>query len=121
MRPDLTHDPAAKPKASLHEAWKAWWKRNGKRKRDAWLLDGFKQFGVKKLSLQYVWQLTYPVLEDDHLSYNAQRMLMRLAKSEAPSLEWSKTDANFYWRRWFERRCARLGCPKVPPELTTLN
>lgn len=114
-------DPGARPKASLHKAWKAWWKSHGKKSRDAWLLAGFKRFGVKKISLRYVWELTYPVLEDDHLSFNAQRTLMRLAKRDAPSLEWAKTDANFYWRRWFERRCPRLGCPKVPPELTTLN
>ncbi len=115
------HDPGAKPKASLHEAWQSWWKSHGKKSRDAWLLSGFSKFGVKAISVKYVWELTYAVLDDDHLSYNAQRMLMRLSKREAPSLEWAKSDANFYWRRWFERRCPRLGCPKVPPELTTLN
>ena len=114
-------DPAARPKATLHDAWKQWWVKHKKKSRDAWLLDGFRRFGVKKLSLRYVWELTAPVLEDDHLSYNAQRVLMRLAKRDAPSLEWPKSDANFYWRRWFERRCPRLGCPKVPKGLTTLD
>lgn len=116
------HDAiSAETSASLHDAWASWLKRNGNKSRDAWLLDGFRRFGVERLSLRYVWELTYAILEDDHLSYNAQRVMMRLAKREAPSLSWGKTDANFYWRRWFERRCPRLGCPKIPPVLTTLK
>ncbi len=57
----------------------------------------------------------------DHLSYNAQRVLMRVAKREPATLSWSKADADFYWRRWFERRRKRYGVPPVPEGMSTLT
>lgn len=44
---------------------------------------------------------------------------MRLSGHEVPSLLWSKWDASFYWRRFFERKIAELGLPEIPPELST--
>lgn len=106
-----------------HAAWKDWLKREGKKKRDAWLVAGFKAqgFKVEKLNPKFVWELCKAIHGPDFVSYNAQRALMRIAGKETPSLEWSTDDASFYWRRWFERRAARYGVPPIPPEMSTLK
>lgn len=105
------------------DAWLDWYKREGKKKRQAWLIAGFKAegFKVEKLGPRDVWELCRAIHGRDFLSYNAQRTLMKIADREAPSLEWSMDDASFYWRRWFERRASRYGVPPIPPELSTLK
>ena len=65
--------------------------------------------------------MTRAITLEDHLSYNAQRALMRITGKDAATLSWSKADASFWWRRWMERRRARLGIAKPPPELSTLD
>jgi|GEM_PF-525241 len=107
----------------IAELWQDWYAKHGTQGRDEWLAGGFRAAGyaVDHLSVKEVWDLCRAVADDDHLSYNAQRILMRLAKREPASLSWSKEDANFYWRRWFERRWKRLGAPPIPTELSTLN
>lgn len=105
------------------DAWKNWYEEHKKMSRDQWLTLGFQQAGleVQRLSIQYVWEITRAISRADHLSYNAQRTLMRLAKREPNSLAWSKEDASFFWRRWFERRITQLGAPPIPLELSTLQ
>lgn len=107
----------------IAELWQNWYAEHRNLDRDEWLAGGFRAAGysVDRLSVHNVWDLCRAVDDDDHLSYNAQRILMRLSKREPASLSWSKTDANFYWRRWFERRWKRLGAPPIPAELSTLN
>lgn len=107
----------------IAELWQNWYAEHRAQGRDEWLAGGFRAAGyaVEHLSVKEVWDLCRAVADDDHLSYNAQRILMRLAKREPASLSWSKEDANFYWRRWFERRWKRLGAPPIPAELSTLN
>jgi penicillin-insensitive murein endopeptidase len=116
------HDPAPE-EGGLAAAWKAWHERHGNESRDQWLAAGFRAHGfeVPRLAVRHVWELCKAVLEADYLSYNAQRVLMRLSRRTPASLSWPKTDANFYWRRWFERRCGRLGCPPVPDGMSTLD
>ena len=103
--------------------WRAWYQEHRRLTRDQWLTRGFQiaGFPIEEISLRYVWELCQAVAEDPHLSYNAQRTLMRLSGNEPQSLGWPRHDANFYWRRWFERRWQRLGLPPMPPHLTTLG
>lgn len=103
--------------------WKGWWKEHRKKSREQWLLDGFEKAGypVKKVSGRYVWEICKAIEGEDHLSYNAQRVLMKMGKHYPASLTWSKADAYFYWRRWYERRYRRFGAPKIPAELSTLT
>ncbi|MBA2661465.1 MAG: HEAT repeat domain-containing protein [Bradymonadaceae bacterium] len=110
-------------RAQAIEAWRGWYAKHQRMSRDQWLALGFQQAGlqVAQLSAQYVWEICKAISHDDHLSYNAQRVLMRIAGREANSLSWSKTDASFYWRRWFERRWQQYGAPQIPAELSTLR
>lgn len=109
--------------AESAERWQKWYEENGDKGRDEWLACGFKDAGyeVERLSAKHVWDLCRAVADADHLSYNAQRVLMRIAGREPASLSWPKHDANFYWRRWFERRWRRFGAPPIPQELSTLR
>lgn len=119
----LTNQDPASDGAKLVEAWRKWQRDHGQQSRDEWLAAGFRAHGfeVPRLALRHVWELCKAVLDADYLSYNAQRVLMRLSHRTPASLSWPKTDANFYWRRWFERRCGRLGCPPVPDGMSTLD
>jgi murein endopeptidase len=103
--------------------WQTWYEENGDKGRDDWLACGFKDAGyeVERLSVKHVWDLCRAVADADYLSYNAQRVLMRISGREPASLSWPKHDANFYWRRWFERRWRRFGAPPIPQELSTLR
>jgi penicillin-insensitive murein endopeptidase len=105
------------------QRWQQWYAEHGDEDRDAWLACGFQDagYGVDRLSANHVWDLCRAVAADDYLSYNAQRVLMRISGREPASLSWSKNDANFYWRRWFERRWRRFGAPPIPQELSTLD
>lgn len=105
------------------ERWREWYEDKGHLDRDEWLACGFRDAGyeVDRLHVNNVWDLCRAVADDDHLSYNAQRVLMRLSGRTPASLSWSKEDANFYWRRWFERRWRHFGAPPIPEELSTLN
>jgi hypothetical protein len=40
----------------------------------------------------------------DHLSFNAQRTLMRLFDHRPASLSWKKQDACLHWLRWMMAR-----------------
>ncbi len=114
----LTNQPIEKP-----EEWATWYEENKKKKRKNWLVSGFKDAGfeVKRINMRNVWDLCRAIQGPDHVSHNAQRELMKLAKRDVPSLNWSKDDAYFYWRRWFERRYRRYGAPPIPEELSTLK
>ncbi len=116
LRDDVLAEEAAK-------RWHTWYEEHGDEGRDAWLACGFKDAGyeVERLSVKHVWDLCRAVADADHLSYNAQRVLMRISGREPASLSWPKHDANFYWRRWFERRWRRFGAPPIPKELSTLQ
>jgi murein endopeptidase len=105
------------------ERWRQWYDQNRQHDRDEWLACGFRDAGyeIDRLSVDAVWDLCRAVADADHLSYNAQRVLMRLSGRAPDSLSWSKEDANFYWRRWFERRWRRFGAPPIPQELSTLE
>lgn len=105
-------------------AWVKWFGRHGKKRRRAWLAEGFvlAGFELKSLDRRTVWTLCRAIgQEKRHVSYNAQRVLMRLFSHTPASLSWSREDASFYWRRWLERRRKRLGLPRIPADLSTLK
>lgn len=102
--------------------WATWFEGHRSLSRDEWLARGFQGIGldVPALHARHVWEISRAITEADHLSYNAQRVMMRLSGRQPASLSWSKEDASFYWRRWFERRHRQYGSPPPPPELSTL-
>ncbi len=109
--------------AAVTKRWHDWYAQHRHEDRDQWLACGFEDAGyeVAKLDVKNVWDLCRAVAGADYLSYNAQRVLMRLSGRHPASLSWPKDDANFYWRRWFERRWRRFGAPPIPKALSTLQ
>ena len=103
--------------------WRDWYRRHRDIGRDRWLIEGFERAGfeVDELRAREVWSLCRAVAASDHLSHNAQRILMRISGRQPASLSWLKHDAHFYWRRWFERRYERFGLPPIPDPLSTLD
>lgn len=115
-------DEASKWRSAV-DRWREWYDEHGNKSRDTWLRRGFAEagFDVDRLDADHVWPLCRAVEQTDFLSYNAQRVLMRISGRQPDSLRWPKHDANFYWRRWFERRWRRFGAPPIPEELSTLD
>ncbi len=105
------------------DQWKEWWEEFGEKSREEWLARGFRQagFAVDEIGRSAVWELCRAIMGEPHLSFNAQRSLMRLSDHEPPSLRWPAYDASFHWRRWFERRQEELGLPPIPEELSTAD
>lgn len=103
------------------QEWVAWYEGAKGQTRDEWLASGFQAAGfqVQKIGFESIWELCRAISGSDPISHNAQKALMRLSGHEVPSLLWSKWDASFYWRRFFERKIAELGLPEIPPELST--
>ena len=108
---------------SAFQIWTQWWKINKRKRRNQWLVDGFRArgFDISKLNIKNIWDITRSISGEDYTSYNAQRVLMRMTGRRVDSLSWSKADASFNWRRWVERRIARLRAPAIPEELSTLK
>lgn len=106
---------------SFADAWQSWWDEHGDKPREAWMKQGFQEagFAVTALGPEAVWELCRAIMSEPHLSFNAQRTLMRIADHHPPSLRWSPWDASFHWRRWFERRQEELRLPPIPEELST--
>lgn len=114
---------AESPDPDAVERWRAWWRQYGEESRGRWLARGFRRagFDVESLDTPAIWELCRAVDRADHLSYNAQRTLMRLSGRHPESLSWPKEDASFYWRRYFERREARYGLAEIPDGMSTLD
>lgn len=87
--------------------------------RDAWLVAGFraKGFNVRELDRRYAWELVRATNASDHLSFNAQRTLMRLFKRRPPSLSWSKKDACQHWLRWLSSHPTEVRAGAAPEKL----
>lgn len=101
------------------QTWRQWWARFSKKSRDAWLIAGFqsRDFQVAKVDHRALWELTRATLAPEHLSYNAQRLLMRLTGHKPQSLDWPKDDACWHWTRWLKKRRRQLRIPEVPDQL----
>ena len=103
------------------ERWQRWWTDHHDTPRSDWLIAGFQEagFDVETLGNRDVWELCRAIDEPYFLNFNAQRSLMRISGHSPDSLGWDPYDANFFWRRWFERRQDTLSIPPVPEELST--
>ncbi len=102
--------------------WRAWYESSGDHRED-WLIRGFQRQGydVSDLTVASVWPLCRAILGDEHISWNAQKILMDISGTQPRSLRWPKEAANVFWRRWFEKRHDRYGAPPVPPGMSTLD
>jgi len=111
------------PFEAVEGPWEEWYKKEGKKRRTAWLVAGFRDAGyrVDSMSTKYVWELCRAIDGPDWVSFNAQRALMQISGKEVPSLQWSRADASFYWRRWFERRARKFRMPPIPADMSTLT
>mgnify|MGYP002630745527 CR=1 FL=1 len=118
-RPDLSQDD----REHGVEAWRGWLAEHGKRNREFWLSLGFRQRGydVRRIRVDEVWDIVPAIRDDDHLSYNAQRTLMRLSDHWPRSLNWSRADACWHWTRWFDKNRRKFRLPEAPPGLAECN
>jgi penicillin-insensitive murein endopeptidase len=95
--------------------WQMAYQRSKGAPRDAWLATGFQAAGFKvpELNQSRTWELVRAIAGSDHISYNAQRVLMRLLKHHPPSLRWSKGAACMHWYKWVRarRKSFKLGRP----------
>lgn len=85
--------------------------------RNAWLVLGFAaaNYQIPELNQSRTWELVRAIAGPDHISYNAQRVLMRLLKHDPPSLSWSKGVACMHWYKWIRGRRQSFKLEK-PPE-----
>jgi murein endopeptidase len=99
--------------------WRAAYNRSRKASRAAWLVMGFRAEGYKVPTLQqkHLWELVRATTGGDHLSYNAQRLLVRLTDHAPESLNWSKNDACQHWLRWLKKRRKAYKLKKPPRKL----
>jgi len=100
--------------------WRAAWKRSRGAPRDSWLLTGFKAAGYKvpRFTQKHTWELVRAVAGADHISSNAQDVLVRLLDHRPPRRSWSKGDACIYWHRWLKLRRERYRLDKPPAKTT---
>jgi hypothetical protein len=72
--------------------------------RDWWLLRGFgvKGHRVRALDNRGIWDLVKAVGGDDFVSYNARRILARLAGDRVDTTTWSPHDACRHYLRHFD-------------------
>ncbi len=92
------------------DGWQQWWEKNQRSSRDAWLIAGFRDAGlnVRQLDNKAIPLLLDAITAAPHLSYNAQRVLMRLSRTSPPSLSWSTDDALWHWTRYFKRNARKF-------------
>lgn len=93
------------------QAWAAWVAQNGTRSPLDWLVEGFNAAGhpMTALDARAAPTLVAAVLDTrDHVSFNAQRGLMSIAKGDPGSLAWSREDAWAHWSRWARKNASRL-------------
>ena len=106
---------------STSAQWEAWWETHRGAPRSVWLVEGFRAAGYEVPGdvRGGIWELCKAIEDADHLSYNAQRMLMGISGESPPSLSWPKFDAHVYWSRWFEDHRQRYGLGPVPDGVAT--
>ena len=126
-QPPLWSGAAAsvRPPSTACSRWRQLLAKNAAAPRDAWLVSGFRGagFDIAAIHPRYAWELVRATASSDHLSFNAQRALMRLFDHRPPSLAWSKKDACSHWLRWLEgnRTSQRLAAPNPALRVTCSN
>ena len=96
--------------------WEKWYKKHGRENRDRWLIRGFEDrgFKIKKLNRKAIVQLLRAISDRPYISYNAQKMLMKISGKKAKSQEWSAEDAAWYWSKYFIKHKKKYKLKKVP-------
>lgn len=105
------------------ETWRVWLSRFGNKSRNIWISSGFQSsaYPVRKLDRKSIWSIAQAIPAPDHLSYNAQKSLMRITNHHPQSLHWSKGDACWHWTRWLNKNRKKLRISPSPPELESCN
>ncbi len=118
------HIPWKDGDAAVLERGRARWKQAFERTRgaprNAWLALGFQAAGfqVRDINQSQAWELVRAVGSgSDYISFNAQRVLMRLTKHAPPSTEWSKGAACTYWLKWLRGRRDTFKLEKPTPKV----
>ena len=107
---DETTLSSSKSEGTLVERWKRWLAAHRRWRRAKWVLDGFRRahYELDKKLRRSIPELIRAVGDKAHLSYNAQRLLMRVTNHHPRSLEWSRFDAQYYWNHWYTKRRRRF-------------
>jgi murein endopeptidase len=110
------------PKVEGSTARQRWVRKvgaTGGGERDPWVVAGFRArgFNVREVDRRYAWELVRAIGATDHLSFNAQRTLMRLFQHRPPSLTWPKKDACHHWLRWLGARPTEVRAGRAPTTL----
>jgi penicillin-insensitive murein endopeptidase len=87
-------------------AWQAWRASHGTATRASWLNGGFADagYGGSAATAPSLGDLARAARDERRwISRNAQRELMRRTGHFVRSLEWSGSDAGWYWQRWISR------------------
>lgn len=91
--------------------WQSWLDGAADQTRDEWVAEGFALVGVPlEGGADAAAERLAGLIADQRpwLGVNAQRQLMRMSRNHPRSLEWPRTDAETYWRRWVRRNRHRL-------------
>ena len=93
------------------EEIRAWQKKNGKKKRAQWILEGFQRAGydVKRLDKSSIRALLDAIDGPRFVSFNAQLTLKDIAKMTQDSLDWSIDDARWHYTRYFKHHEKKYG------------
>jgi hypothetical protein len=88
----------------------------GAKHRDGWLVAGFRAGGydVRALDKRYAWELVRATGGADHVSYNAQRSLVRMLGLPARTIRDEPERACLDFIKLIDARRARLRLPEPP-------
>lgn len=101
----------ARPVQEAADLWSAWWATNKDRSPLDWLVEGFNAAGypMEALDARAATALLGAIIDTrDHVSFNAQRGLTYIAKTDPGSTGWSREDAYTHWSRWTRKNAHRL-------------
>lgn len=100
-----------KKRAQYAQRWRDWWSKNEGRGRPALLLRGFKEAGVKIQDLDS-WRTADALVKltrrDDHVGYNAHRVLAlmlhrwQMAYADSASRRYQR------WNKWWRKNRERM-------------
>ncbi|MFP4598700.1 MAG: penicillin-insensitive murein endopeptidase [Persicimonas sp.] len=87
--------------------WQNWWEERRDRSRDQWLEEGFAANGCDEddiFAAAAAGELI-PMLrsDQDHVAYNANRLLSRITGRWSPLEAWSNARLHKYWSKWWKR------------------
>lgn len=113
-----TDDPHVLAKGRAR--WQKAYQQSRGAPRDAWLATGFlaSGFKVREINQSRAWELVRAIASgSDHISFNAQRVLMRLTQHRPPSTTWSKSAACMHWFKWIKNKRETYQLEKPPKKV----